>query len=82
MAFEAIIAVTIKIRQGAMFSTVLCFVVHLLATDCIVTTNVITLPYKIVYLDNKLVTATITRTDSLCTWYPNTIEYTAHLVDN
>ena len=29
---------------------------HLLATDYIVTTNV---PYKIVYLDSKLVTATV-----------------------
>ena len=29
------------------------FAVHLLATDCIMTTNVITLPYKIVYLDSK-----------------------------
>ena len=35
------------------------FVVHLLATDCIMTINVITLPYKMVYLDNKLVTATM-----------------------
>ena len=34
-------------------------VVHVLATDCIVTTNAITLPHKIVYLDNKLVTATM-----------------------
>ena len=34
-------------------------VVHLLATDCIVTTDVIILPYKIVYLDNKLVAATM-----------------------
>ena len=39
--------------------TVVHFVVHLLATDCIVTTNVLTLPYKIVYLDNKLLTATM-----------------------
>ena len=35
------------------------FVVHFLATDCIVTTNVITLPYEIVHLYNKLVTATM-----------------------
>ena len=35
------------------------FVVHLLATDCIATTDVITLLYKIVYLDNKLATATM-----------------------
>ena len=33
--------------------------VHLLATDCIVATNVITMPYKVVYLDSKLVTATM-----------------------
>ena len=35
------------------------FAVHLLATDCIVTTKVVTLPYKIVYLDSKTVTATM-----------------------
>ena len=40
-------------------NTIILFVVHLLATDCIVTINVIILPYKIVYLDNKLVTATM-----------------------
>ena len=33
------------------------FPVHLLATDCIVTTNMIIMPYKVVYLDSKLVTA-------------------------
>ena len=35
--------------------------VHLLATYmyCIVTTNVIIMPYIIVYMDNKLVTATM-----------------------
>ena len=35
------------------------FAVHLLATDCSVTTNVVVMPYKIVYLDSKLVTATM-----------------------
>ena len=35
------------------------FAVHLLAMDSIVTTNYITLPYKIAYLDSKIVTATM-----------------------
>ena len=35
------------------------FAAHLLATDCIVTTKVIIFPYKIVYLDSKIVTATM-----------------------
>ena len=40
--------------------TVSVFAVHLLAIDyIIVTTNCITLPYKIVYLDSKTVTATM-----------------------
>ena len=33
--------------------------VHLLATDCTVATNCITLPYKIVYLDSKMVAASM-----------------------
>ena len=33
--------------------------VHLLATDCVVTTSVIIIPYKIVYFDSKLVIATM-----------------------
>ena len=40
-------------------SFVYIFAVHLLAADCIVTTNVIIMPYKVVYLDSKLVTATM-----------------------
>ena len=40
--------------------------VHLLATDCIVTTNCITLPYKIVYLDSKIVTATMHNMHEIC----------------
>ena len=32
------------------------FAVHLLATGCMLTTNDIMLPYKIVYLDSKIVT--------------------------
>ena len=33
--------------------------VHLLATICMLTTNDITLPYKTVYLDSKIATATM-----------------------
>ena len=47
------------VERSSWVRTIMMFALHLLATDCIVTTNVIIMPYKIVYSDSKLVTATM-----------------------
>ena len=56
--FKASVQETVTLNWVRL-SVVLCGAVHLLATDCIVTTNVIITPCKIEYLDSKLVPATM-----------------------
>ena len=45
--------------KGGFTISCIALAVHLLAIDCIVTTKVIISPQKIVYLDSKIVTATM-----------------------